>query len=220
MSSGRRRAKKILPAPTFSKNDVNVLSLKEFTPRMRTQTAETCSAHAFTALHEIATGRYYMVDDLVVHYMESLGSLMGEMSRNLARHGQRADGEPASQTASSRPRRGCRDRHQLETAEYRVSAKKAMQLLADSQPIAIQIRNFDTSSSAVRTTDIEMQDVHDGPVFHAVCVIGYILSGDVEGGGDFIFLNSFGEDWGEGGFGRISFAAFDSGRITEMYSLK
>eukprot|EP00300_Choanocystis_sp_HF-7_P002157 c11680_g1_i1.p1 GENE.c11680_g1_i1~~c11680_g1_i1.p1 ORF type:complete len:215 (+),score=37.29 c11680_g1_i1:27-671(+) len=176
----------------------------------------TCSAHAFTALHEIVTGRRYRVDDLVVHYMEEIGSLMGEMSRNLRDIGQREDSNSESTTPSGRPRRQCRDRFRLECVQVIPRIQNLKAVLRKDLPACLEIRNFCAEDGWV----VANGDPDEGPEFHAVCIIGYddtisisrqVVFGEGSGElvGAFKFLNSFGPEWGDGGFGYLSYALFE-----------
>jgi hypothetical protein len=75
--------------------------------------------------------------------------------------------------------------------------------LADGHPVACGLRwpNDDPGDTLIHVPSPD--DVYDG---HSIAFVGYRDDATVEGGGEFIFRNSYGQRWGDQGYGTMSYA--------------
>jgi len=77
--------------------------------------------------------------------------------------------------------------------------------VATGHPVAIGMRwpKTDTYLGDQLLTPPRPEDVFDG---HSVVIVAYEDDAAQPGGGTFVFRNSFGPEWGEGGYARMSYA--------------
>ena len=89
------------------------------------------------------------------------------------------------------------------TPEFRVERVKRS--IAGGEPVIIGFNPPDSFKIAGDYWAPERNDIDDPDNGHAVCVIGY---DDKKYGGAFEIMNSWGEEWGNGGFTWISYETF------------
>jgi hypothetical protein len=75
--------------------------------------------------------------------------------------------------------------------------------LAEGHPVACGLRWPKTLSGSVVTEVPKPQDVHDG---HSIVFAGFEDDARLPGGGRFYFRNSWGAEWGDHGYGEMSYA--------------
>lgn len=88
-------------------------------------------------------------------------------------------------------------------------------LLDVGQPIVIGFKCFPSIGQAEKSGLIPIPQKNEVCIGnHAVTVVGYSIEQRV-----FKFMNSWGDEWGDKGFGYLPFYFFETGLVLEMYTI-
>jgi len=162
---------------------------------------ETCTSHAATAVHELLTGRRYVVEDLLTGAEADCGSTMDEMTRVMRKTGQRAWLLQAGIEVPSL------DRYSLTFRKSEPDLNIVKKSLSAGKPVVAGVTHFlQTVGEESQLTLGNSSNPVEGK--HSIVITGFTDLPDGEGGGVLHVLNSHGVKWGGKGAGTISYGFF------------
>lgn len=167
----------------------------------------TCVAHSVTTVHMLARGgeEDLQWEDLHESTWEDssslhagnrfIGALIKESALLLETKGQRGRNGSTFFRMKLHPMKA----GDVELAKARIAGKHA---------IAASFEVFCAPRVHLTVANHKRLEAHDREQ-HAVALVGYNVDESLEGGGRFTVLNSHGRDWGDQGFGSVSFAFYE-----------